>query len=70
MENENTITEYEVLAANPLHDKREAQSKYWAGYTVTEISRQLNIPVSTIASWKKREKWDEISPVGRVEATL
>ncbi len=22
MENENTITEYEVLAANPLHDKR------------------------------------------------
>nr|AJE08870.2 terminase [Mannheimia haemolytica USDA-ARS-USMARC-184] len=70
MKNEDTITECEVLASNPIHDKRQAQLMYWAGYTVTEISRQLNIPVSTIASWKSREKWDEISPVGRVEATL
>lgn len=70
MKNEDTITECEVLASNPIHDKRQAQLMYWAGYTVTEISRQLNIPVSTIASWKSREKWDEISLVGRVEATL
>ena len=51
------LTPHEVLASNPIHDKRQAQLMYWAGYIVTEISRQLNIPVSTIASWKKREKW-------------
>lgn len=60
----------DMLLKNPVSDRRQAQLMYWAGYIVTEIARQLNIPVSTIASWKSREKWDDISPVGRVEATL
>lgn len=60
----------DILLKNPVSDRRQAQLMYWAGYIVTEIARQLNIPVSTIASWKSREKWDDISPVGRVEATL
>lgn len=60
----------DILLKNTVSDRRQAQLMYWAGYIVTEIARQLNIPVSTIASWKTREKWDDISPVGRVEATL
>lgn len=67
---ENALTPHEVVTSNPLNDRRQAQLMYWAGYIVSEISRQLNVPVSTIASWKSREKWDEISPVGRVEASL
>lgn len=50
--------------------KRQAQVMYFSGYKIAEISRQLNIPASTIASWKDREKWDDIAPVGRVELTL
>ena len=50
--------------------KRQAQVMYFSGYKIAEISRQLNIPASTIASWKEREKWDDFAPVGRVELTL
>ena len=50
--------------------KRQAQVMYFSGYKIAEISRQLNIPASTIASWKEREKWDDLAPVGRVERTL
>ena len=50
--------------------KRQAQVMYFSGYKIAEISRQLNIPASTIASWKEREKWDDLAPVGRVELTL
>ena len=50
--------------------KRKAQQMYFSGYKIAEISRQLNIPASTIASWKDREKWDDIAPVGRVELAL
>ena len=50
--------------------KRQAQVMYFSGYKIAEISRQLNIPASTIASWKEREKWDDFAPVGRVEITL
>ncbi|HHF4150999.1 TPA: terminase family protein [Haemophilus influenzae] len=50
--------------------KRKAQQMYFSGYKISEISRQLNIPASTIVSWKYREKWDDIAPVGRVELAL
>ncbi|MDO4697614.1 MAG: terminase ATPase subunit family protein [Pasteurellaceae bacterium] len=52
------------------HPHRQAQLMYWAGYGLSEIARQLDLPVSTVASWKNREKWDDISPIGRVETTL
>lgn len=64
------LTPDDVLGVNVVDTRRKAQLMYWAGYIITEISRQLNVPVSTIASWKKRDKWDEVSPVGRVEASL
>lgn len=50
--------------------KRAAQVKYWNGFKIAEIARQLDIPATTISSWIKREKWDEIAPIGRVEITL
>ncbi|MGX2969293.1 terminase large subunit domain-containing protein [Ursidibacter sp. B-7004-1] len=59
-----------VTALININTQREAQQKYWAGYSLTEISRLLNIPVSTIASWKKRQKWDEASIFERVSGSL
>lgn len=53
-----------------MNTHREAQLKYWAGYSLTEIAKMLNIPVSTIASWKKREKWDEASLFERVSGNI
>lgn len=50
--------------------KRKAQVMYFGGYKIAEIARQLDIPVSTISSWKERDKWDDIAPVGRVELAL
>lgn len=64
------ITPNEILGVNVVDTRRKAQLMYWAGYIVTEISRQLNVPASNISYWKKTEKWDDISPVGRVEASL
>lgn len=64
------LTPDDVLGVNVVDTRRKAQLMYWAGYIITEISRQLDVPVSTIASWKKRDKWDEVSPVGRIEASI
>lgn len=66
------LTEDEELAVNKIDidTKRQAQIKYWNGFKVAEISRQLGIPATTISSWIKREKWDDIAPIGRVEITL
>lgn len=66
------LTEDDALAVNRVDAdiKRQAQVKYWNGFKVVEISRQLGIPASTISSWIKRERWDDIAPIGRVEITL
>lgn len=65
------MTKNEELTPDDVVDtRRKAQLMYWAGYTVTEISRQLNVLPSNISYWKKTDKWDEISPIGRVEASL
>lgn len=50
--------------------KRKAQQMYFSGYKIAEIARQLDIAASTISSWKDREKWDDVAPVGRVELAL
>lgn len=68
-ENEESTPD-DVLGVNVVDTRRKAQLMYWAGYTVTEISRQLNVLPSNISYWKKTDKWDEISPVGRVEASI
>lgn len=60
----------EQTALINMNTHREAQLKYWAGYSLTEIAKMLNIPVSTIASWKKREKWDEAPLFERVSGNI
>lgn len=60
----------EIIVKPEIDLKRKAQVMYFGGYKISEISRQLDIPVSTISSWKERDKWDDIAPVGRVELAL
>lgn len=60
----------QIIVKPEIDLKRKAQVMYFGGYKIAEISRQLDIPVSTISSWKERDKWDDIAPVGRVELAL
>ncbi|MDP8173115.1 terminase family protein [Pasteurella skyensis] len=50
--------------------KRKAQVMFFAGYKIAEIARELDLPYNTVASWKKRENWEDKAPVGRVEMSL
>jgi len=61
--------------------RREARSLYWRGYGVTEIADELErigvrheggkpIPRATIASWARREKWEEAPPLRAAEESV
>jgi len=48
-------------------DRREARSLYWRGWTIQQIADDLMIKRPTVASWKKRDRWDHASPVQIIE---
>lgn len=57
-------------AASPFDPRRRARALFWMGWGVSEISRELDVPYNTLASWKRRDKWAEASSLERVESTL
>lgn len=69
------IEKIEKNSENPtalftINTRREAKLKYFAGYSISEIARMLNIPPTTVASWKSREKWDDADIFERVSGSL
>ncbi|MFY9327159.1 MAG: terminase ATPase subunit family protein [Georgfuchsia sp.] len=50
--------------------RRRARSLYWQGYRIIWIATHLQVKVATVASWKRRDKWGETSPLKRVEDAL
>ena len=61
--------------------RREARSLYWRGWGVTDIAAELErlgilsddgrvIPRATIASWQRREKWEEAPPLRAAEESV
>lgn len=50
--------------------KSRARSLYWQGWRVTYIAEYLGLPRTTVNEWKDAEKWDEATPLERVEGTL
>jgi len=55
--------------------QRQARSLYWRGWPLADIQRELGIPkYQTLASWKRRGKWDDASPrqiiEDRIEAKI
>ncbi|MEL7706505.1 terminase family protein [Citromicrobium bathyomarinum] len=55
--------------------QRQARSLYWRGWPLAEIQRELQIQkYQTLASWKRRGKWDDASPrqiiEDRIEAKI
>lgn len=45
----------------------KARALYWRHWTVQQISEELRVPYSTVASWKTRHKWDEAPPIARAQ---
>lgn len=49
----------------------EARSLYWRGWGISQIAEELDLPYTTVSSWKGRQKWDEASAFQRAaEGTL
>lgn len=47
-----------------------ARSLYWQGWRICRIAEELDIPRTTIDSWKTRDAWDQARPIDRVEGSL
>lgn len=47
-----------------------AKQLYWQGYPPAEISRLMGINANTVYSWKKRDEWDETTPIKRVTQSI
>lgn len=60
-----------VIAFPGNEARLRARALYWRHWTMQQISDELNIPYSTVASWKTRHKWDDAPAIARAaEGTL
>ncbi|WP_038260383.1 terminase large subunit domain-containing protein, partial [Xenorhabdus cabanillasii] len=50
--------------------RKHAMHLYFNGYRIARIAEMLNENPTTIHSWKRRDKWDEVTPFERVELAL
>lgn len=58
---------------NRLHDfapRKRARQLYFNGYRIARIAEQLGEKETTIYSWKRRDKWDQITPFERIELSV
>jgi len=54
-----------------LATRLKARSLYWRHWSMQQIADELQVPYSTVASWKTRQKWDDAPPILRAaEGTL
>ncbi|WP_444546946.1 terminase large subunit domain-containing protein [Laribacter hongkongensis] len=54
----------------PFDPRHAARALYWQGWRIARIAEALGLRPATVHSWKRREDWDAVSPVDRVNATL
>ncbi|MGJ0626480.1 terminase gpP N-terminus-related DNA-binding protein, partial [Xenorhabdus bovienii] len=47
---------------NDLDPRKHAMHLYFNGYRVARIAEMLNEKSATIHSWKRRDKWDDVTP--------
>ena len=45
--------------------KSHAKNLYWMGRDMKHIAGHLGVNINTLYSWRRRDKWDEISMAGR-----
>ncbi|XYQ53200.1 terminase large subunit domain-containing protein [Pectobacterium carotovorum] len=53
---------------NLLPDIRtEAKSLYWQAYSIPQIAQRLGVSNNTLYSWRRRDKWDDSTPIQRAQ---
>lgn len=50
-----------------LDARRAAKFLYWAQWRLCDIAALMDLAEGTIASWKSRDGWDNVSPLERME---
>lgn len=50
--------------------RRMARSLYWRGWRLTDIAEELDITYPRVASWKRRDEWENAAPVDIVDDRL
>ncbi|MGM0563694.1 MAG: terminase large subunit domain-containing protein [Pseudomonadota bacterium] len=50
--------------------RNRARGLYWQGWTIQQISEELDIKYQRVYAWKRRGDWEKAAPISRVEATL
>ncbi|MEW5251604.1 terminase ATPase subunit family protein [Microbulbifer discodermiae] len=58
------------ITAPTTDPRRAARSLYWQGWRTRDIARHLDLPRTTVESWKTRDRWGEAPAIERVEASL
>lgn len=60
-----------TIPPDPIESPRiTARHLYWQGWRVARIADLLDEKPATLHSWKRRDGWDEASPIERVEGAL
>ncbi|PHM51729.1 terminase ATPase subunit family protein [Xenorhabdus sp. KK7.4] len=55
---------------NNFDPRKQAMHLYFSGYRIARIADMLNENATTLHSWKRRDKWDEVTPFEQVELAL
>ncbi len=54
-----------------IPEKTKARNFYWAGYSLKQIDELMpDVNYSTLASWKRRDNWDNASSLQKIDAQL
>lgn len=52
-----------------LDPRRQAMLFYWQGFRITRIAEMLGEKAATVHSWKRRDKWESVSPLDQIQIT-
>ncbi|MGU5816193.1 terminase ATPase subunit family protein [Aeromonas hydrophila] len=53
-----------------IEPRRQAMHLFFQGYQLRAIAELLAVPEGTVSTWKKRDGWDDIKPIDRVDFAI
>ncbi|WP_421268430.1 terminase gpP N-terminus-related DNA-binding protein, partial [Aeromonas veronii] len=53
-----------------LDPRRQAMYLFFQGYPLRAIAELLQTPEGTVSTWKKRDGWEDIKPIDRVDSAI
>ncbi|OZG41775.1 oxidoreductase [Aeromonas sp. A35_P] len=53
-----------------IEPRRQAMHLFFQGYPLRAIAELLQTPEGTVSTWKKRDGWDDIKPIDRVDFAI